>query len=165
MEGIFGLIVLWLILCWVCATIGREIIECLGYLIVFLLECLWVALVTILKGLWIGLVFVLRALWRGVFARRGDADNANTRRHEKRQHEQQEERDDEDDMAEWQRASDYLAACLILDLEPGQFTRETFKKTYRRAIMEAHPDRGGDKRLAQYYNFARDVIREVHGWT
>jgi hypothetical protein len=164
MEGVFMIIVLWLILCWVCATIGRELIECLGYLLVFLLECLWVALVTILKWTAIGFVYVLRALWRGLFVRRVDTGHANAHRQEQRHDEQHEQRTDEGRSPEYEEANDYLTACLILDLEPGRFTRETFKKAYRRAIMDAHPDRGGDERLAKGYNFARDVIRQKHGW-
>lgn len=58
---------------------------------------------------------------------------------------------------------DYTEALILLGLQED-FTQKNFKKAYRRAIMSAHPDRGGTKEKAQALNKARDVINKRKGW-
>ena len=69
----------------------------------------------------------------------------------------------------WQQRSqsaalrEYEQALAVLGLtEP--VTSAAFTRAFRRAMMRAHPDRGGTKQRAQALNAARAVIREHHGW-
>ena len=57
----------------------------------------------------------------------------------------------------------YAEALILLGLEE-EFTHKNFKRAYRRAIMAAHPDRGGTKEKAQAVNKARGVINKHKGW-
>ena len=57
----------------------------------------------------------------------------------------------------------YEAARQILGLPP-EFTQAEFKLAYRRAMRNAHPDKGGSDRHAMLVNRARDLIRARKGW-
>jgi IS5 family transposase len=57
----------------------------------------------------------------------------------------------------------YEQALMLLGLG-DDLTRASFEAAYRRAMMKAHPDRGGTKEWAQALNAARRVIRLRHGW-
>ena len=75
------------------------------------------------------------------------------------------EEDHPDDPFEQKRETvSYIRALKLLDLEPG-CTPEQLKAAHRRAIMSAHPDRGGSEEMARAINEARTVIRAHYGWT
>lgn len=58
----------------------------------------------------------------------------------------------------------YEAACRLLGLPVGGFTREQLNKVFRSRIHAAHPDRGGNHEQAAALAAARDLIRNWHGW-
>lgn len=57
------------------------------------------------------------------------------------------------------------AACALLGLPIDGFDRQALSRAYRKAIITAHPDRGGDPAQATAINVARDLIRRHQGWT
>lgn len=44
------------------------------------------------------------------------------------------------------------------------YTREELSRAYKRAIRDAHPDRGGTNHDAVRLNVARDLLMTVNGW-
>lgn len=57
------------------------------------------------------------------------------------------------------------AACRLLGLTEGAFTRDDLKRAYRQAIRAAHPDLTGNTEDAVRINRARDDINNHYGWT
>lgn len=56
------------------------------------------------------------------------------------------------------------AACALLGLPREGFDKTELSRAYRAAIVTAHPDLGGNPKLAQAVNVARDLIRDQQGW-
>ena len=56
------------------------------------------------------------------------------------------------------------AACTLLGLPVEGFGKPELSRAYRRAIVTAHPDVGGNPALAKALNVARDLIRQQQGW-
>lgn len=56
------------------------------------------------------------------------------------------------------------AACTLLGLPVEGFAKPELSRAYRRAIVTAHPDVGGNQALAKALNVARDLIRQEQGW-
>lgn len=56
------------------------------------------------------------------------------------------------------------AACTLLSLPVEGFGKTELSRAYRAAIVTAHPDLGGNPKLAQAVNVARDLIRDQQGW-
>lgn len=75
----------------------------------------------------------------------------------------QEDQDESDDLEEEFIVDAYVRARWLLGLEDS-FTEAELKAAYRRAIFDAHPDRGGSAEAAHAVNEARDLIRRRRGW-
>lgn len=91
--------------------------------------------------------------------RQEEAKEKARREKERREREQREK-----ERREWERnMTDYDKAVAFLGLGE-HFGYIEFKKAYRRAMMRAHPDRGGHKLDAQAVNKARDTINRRKGW-
>lgn len=58
----------------------------------------------------------------------------------------------------------WQSACDLLGLPIEGFDRETLAKAYRKAIVQSHPDLGGNAAMASAINVARDLIRQHQGW-
>lgn len=54
-------------------------------------------------------------------------------------------------------------ARRIIGVSAGA-TREEVRKVYQRRMLDAHPDRGGDKREAAFLNAAWSYLKWVHSW-
>lgn len=60
----------------------------------------------------------------------------------------------------------FRAACGLLGLpKDGSFTHGELKDHYRKAMKIAHPDAGGDPRLAAGINIAYETICKRKGWS
>lgn len=94
-----------------------------------------------------GVVFLLRRAFR-----RGHSRRERRRRENRRRQEQA-----------FPLPRSYEHALAILNLPP-EFTRTAFDRAYRRAMMKAHPDRGGSTAHAQALNAARDLVKTRNGW-
>ena len=57
------------------------------------------------------------------------------------------------------------AACTLLGLPAQGFRKSELSRAYRKAIVTAHPDVGGNPARAKAVNIARDLIRQKQGWT
>lgn len=95
--------------------------------------------------------------------RKEDAENRR-REEETRKKREEANRQQQQQRQHRQTTTDaYTEALILLGLQED-FTQKSFKKAYRRAIMSAHPDRGGTKEKAQAVNKARDLINKRKGW-
>lgn len=75
-----------------------------------------------------------------------------------------EEAEDEDEPDEEQAQSDsYEKALRLLGLQAG-YTQESFKRAFKIAMMQAHPDRGGTDDQAVAVGEARDIIKTQNNW-
>lgn len=63
------------------------------------------------------------------------------------------------------RIDSFAAACSILKLpEDGSFTKAQLEASFRKLMMQAHPDRGGSAQAAAALNRARDIVCQEKGW-
>ncbi|SPH17908.1 hypothetical protein DEA8626_01436 [Defluviimonas aquaemixtae] len=170
MDTLFGIIVIWLIFCFVIAEFGPIIIELIGYLLCFLIECIVIALLAILKGVffvlgWLffriviaPLRFILHVMKSAILLgwflivelARGPPS----------------EEDDEDDVDPDEPEdidAAYGAACALLGFDPDG-TPDGLKRAYRAMIRRAHPDAGGSAAQTIAVNEARELIRGFRGW-
>jgi len=68
-----------------------------------------------------------------------------------------------------ERAMNYFSACLrILELEEEvALTEEGLKKAYKKAVIRAHPDKGGSEKefeaVTRAYAYLGEILRRIHG--
>jgi len=68
-----------------------------------------------------------------------------------------------------ERAMNYFSACLrIMDLEEEvALTEESLKGAYKKAVMRAHPDKGGSEKefeaVTRAYAYLGEILRRIHG--
>jgi len=68
-----------------------------------------------------------------------------------------------------EKAIGYFQACLeVLGLEEEvALTEEILKKTYKRAILKHHPDKGGSEKefekITRAYAYLGEILRRIHG--
>ncbi len=68
-----------------------------------------------------------------------------------------------------EKAVNYFSACLrILDLEEEvALTQESLKAAYKKAIIRAHPDKGGSEKefeaVTRSFAYLGEIIRRIHG--
>ena len=68
-----------------------------------------------------------------------------------------------------ERAMNYFSACLrILDLEEEvALTEEALKGAYKKAVVRAHPDKGGSEKefeaVTRAYAYLGEILRRIHG--
>jgi len=68
-----------------------------------------------------------------------------------------------------EKAMNYFSACLrIMDLEEEvALTEETLKGAYKKAVMRAHPDKGGSEKefeaVTRAYAYLGEILRRIHG--
>ena len=68
-----------------------------------------------------------------------------------------------------ERAVNYFSACLrILELEEEvALTDDTLKKAYKKAVIRAHPDKGGTEKefeaVTRAYAYLGEILKRIHG--
>lgn len=68
-----------------------------------------------------------------------------------------------------ERAVNYFSACLrILELEEEvALTEETLKGAYKKAVIRAHPDKGGSEKefeaVTRAYAYLGEILKRIHG--
>ena len=68
-----------------------------------------------------------------------------------------------------ERAVNYFSACLrILELEEEvALTEETLKTAYKKAVIRAHPDKGGTEKefeaVTRAYAYLGEILKRIHG--
>lgn len=68
-----------------------------------------------------------------------------------------------------ERAVNYFSACLrILDLEEEvALTEDTLKTAYKKAVIRAHPDKGGTEKefeaVTRAYAYLGEILKRIHG--
>jgi len=68
-----------------------------------------------------------------------------------------------------ERAMNYFSACLrILELEEEvALTEDSLKGAYKKAVMRAHPDKGGSEKefeaVTRAYAYLGEILRRIHG--
>jgi curved DNA-binding protein CbpA len=68
-----------------------------------------------------------------------------------------------------ERAVNYFSACLrILELEEEvALTEETLKSSYKKAVIRAHPDKGGSEKefeaVTRAYAYLGEILKRIHG--
>jgi len=68
-----------------------------------------------------------------------------------------------------ERAMNYFSACLrILGLqEEVALTEETLKSSYKKAVIRAHPDKGGSEKefeaVTRAYAYLGEILKRIHG--
>ena len=68
-----------------------------------------------------------------------------------------------------ERAMNYFSACLrILELEEEvALTEESLKGAYKKAVIRAHPDKGGSEKefeaVTRAYAYLGEILRRIHG--
>lgn len=68
-----------------------------------------------------------------------------------------------------EKALNYFAACLrILDLEEEvALSQEALKKAYKKAVVRAHPDKGGSEKefeaVTRAYGYLGEILMRIHG--
>lgn len=154
MDALFILFVLWVLVMLFFESLFLPLLEVLVMVIWFICYVLVTALITIARcGGTILLVLVSaigKALWRSICAALRS-----------RMPEPWQEPEPEPARP---RYTPYEAACILFELEPGQFDRAAFKRAYRDTMRRVHPDLGGSVESAQIANWAHDVICRAHGW-
>lgn len=154
MDTLFGILVIWLIFCFVFAEISPILGELFIYLLRFLIECVVIAVITILRIITGAIGYAVRTLWLVIsapFRSRALGD-------------WQEPEPDPEPESETPFRTPYEAACWFLGLQPDSFDRTEFKAAFRRAIRSSHPDAGGDEEHAKTIIRSAEIIRAVHGW-
>ena len=68
-----------------------------------------------------------------------------------------------------ERAMNYFSACLrIMELEEEvALTEESLKSAYKKAVVRAHPDKGGSEKefeaVTRAYAYLGEILRRIHG--
>lgn len=163
-----GTIVAFLVLTWIClkifAALAPLLLECAWLALRFIGICFLESVRLLLSVLWNAVILYLplafaavrkTALFALIFWQEWRDPGAFA---------EDEEDDDEDDEAGRTPEQLFQDALTLLGLGPN-FTQADLKRAFKRAMLQAHPDRGGSADQAVAVNVARDLINAEMGWS